>query len=101
MMVVSDIEDVFLPIAQEVIFRKYSESQAVINTLLEKLPTMFQRTQITESALGAALKCASLALVICRTSKFDKLGWWWTNSNIHFNVTIGGTRNAQESWRSS
>lgn len=62
MMVVADIEEVFLPIAQEVIFAKYSESSAVIDSLLEKLPTMFQRSSINDSALGAALLVSSMAL---------------------------------------
>lgn len=59
MLVVSDIDDVFLPIPDNLLVNLY-DSKKVINGLLEKLPTMFQSTQITQIAPGVALKAVSM-----------------------------------------
>eukprot|EP01117_Protostelium_nocturnum_P012070 TRINITY_DN441_c0_g1_i2.p1 TRINITY_DN441_c0_g1~~TRINITY_DN441_c0_g1_i2.p1 ORF type:complete len:875 (-),score=232.15 TRINITY_DN441_c0_g1_i2:40-2664(-) len=62
MMVIPDLNDIFLPIAQEVAFVKYSENKELVDALLQKLPTMFQNTKITEAAVGAAILAAEQAL---------------------------------------
>jgi protein transport protein SEC24 len=63
MMVIPDLNDVFLPLAQEVVFVKYSESKAIIDGLLQKLPSMFQNTKISESSFAAAMQAGEMALV--------------------------------------
>jgi len=57
MLVVSDIEDVFIPLPDDLLVN-LSESKAIVETLLNKLPNIHQSTQIVESALGVALKAA-------------------------------------------
>jgi protein transport protein SEC24 len=63
MMVVGDINNVFLPLAEERIFASYKTSKTVIENLLEKIPKIFAETKISESALGAAIWAGHLALV--------------------------------------
>lgn len=63
MMVVADIEDVFVPLSEEVIFVRYSEHKETVDKLFEKLPQMFRNTKIGEAALGAALRVGETALV--------------------------------------
>ena len=57
MLVVPDLEDIFLPQPDDLL-SNLSESMQVVTTLLEKLPDMFKSTQISQSALGAALGAA-------------------------------------------
>jgi protein transport protein SEC24 len=66
MMIVSDVEEVFVPI-QDGFLVKVSESRSVIEALLDSLPQMFADNKETELLLGAAveagveaLKCAKL-----------------------------------------
>lgn len=61
MMVVSDVEDVFLPLQSGLLVNGH-ESRDVIETLLDRLPVMFQATRETEPQLGAAVKAGFLAL---------------------------------------
>jgi hypothetical protein len=57
MLVVNDLEDPFVPIADDLLVN-LQESKEVVKNLLTKLPKMFTTTQNTENCLGAALKVA-------------------------------------------
>ncbi|XP_058405873.1 protein transport protein Sec24B isoform X3 [Diceros bicornis minor] len=57
MLIVSDIDDVFLPIPDSLLVNLY-ESKELIKDLLNALPTMFTNTRETHSALGPALQAA-------------------------------------------
>lgn len=57
MLVVTDINDIFLPLPDDMLVN-LAESRAVIETLLNKLPNMFPPTQNVETATGTALKAA-------------------------------------------
>jgi len=62
MLVIPDINDVFLPIDEDHILVSYRDSKANVNSLLDKLPSMFQNTKLQDSAFGAAIQACSLAL---------------------------------------
>lgn len=57
MLVVPDIENVFIPLADDLLVN-LGESRRIVDALLDKLPTMFAHTQQVESAFGPALKAA-------------------------------------------
>jgi len=57
MMVVPDIENLFVPLCDDLLV-SLKESRALVDNLLDKLPTMFTQTQQVESAFGSALKSA-------------------------------------------
>ncbi|XP_041503250.1 protein transport protein Sec24B isoform X1 [Microtus oregoni] len=57
MMIVSDIDDVFLPTPDSLLVNLY-ESKELIKDLLNALPNMFLNTRETHSALGPALQAA-------------------------------------------
>jgi hypothetical protein len=57
MLVVTDVEDVFLPLPDDMLVN-LKDSRAVVDTLLDRLPAMHAGTQNVESALGPALKAA-------------------------------------------
>lgn len=57
MMVVSDLDDVFLPQPTDLLVN-LSESLESIKSLLEKLPDMFKDTVNVHNALGSALRAA-------------------------------------------
>ncbi|KAJ3107060.1 COPII subunit [Phlyctochytrium planicorne] len=61
MLVVSDLEDVFLPLPYDLLV-PLKESRAVIERLLTQLPDMFAQTQNTQNVLGRALQ-AGLKLI--------------------------------------
>jgi len=61
MLVVSDLEDLFLPLPDDILVNAY-ESETAIMTLLDQLPTIFQETKINESCMGSAVKGAYLAM---------------------------------------
>ncbi|KAI8368227.1 Sec23/Sec24 trunk domain-containing protein [Radiomyces spectabilis] len=61
MMVVSDIDDVFIPLA-EGCFAEPQASKSVIEGLLDTLPSMFANTAIPVAVLGASAKASLLAL---------------------------------------
>ena len=61
MMIVSDIEEVFVPILDGFLV-KLSESRAVIETLLDTLPTMFQDNKETDLILGPVVEAGIEAL---------------------------------------
>jgi protein transport protein SEC24 len=60
MMIVSDIEEMFLPLHDGLLV-SVSESREIIETLLDRLPHMFANTRETEPVLGAALQAGLLA----------------------------------------
>ncbi|KAF9621020.1 hypothetical protein IFM89_015842 [Coptis chinensis] len=57
MMVVSDLDDVFLPSPDDLLVN-LSESRRTVEVFLDSLPSMFQKNVNMESALGPALKAA-------------------------------------------
>lgn len=61
-MVVSDLEDIFAPLPDDLLVN-LSESRAVIDAFLDSLPSMFQETVNVESAFGPALKAAFMVMV--------------------------------------
>lgn len=57
MLVVSDLDEVFLPRPADLLVN-LTESRPVINTFLEKLGGLFSQTQASSNAYGPALKFA-------------------------------------------
>ncbi|XP_006888122.1 PREDICTED: protein transport protein Sec24A [Elephantulus edwardii] len=57
MLVVSDIEDVFIPMPENLLVN-LNESKELVQDLLKTLPQMFNKTLETQSALGPALQAA-------------------------------------------
>jgi len=57
MMVVPDIENLFVPLCDDLLV-SLKESRSLVDSLLENLPSMFTQTQQVESAFGSALKSA-------------------------------------------
>ena len=63
MMVVSDLDDIFVPLPDDLLVN-LSESRSVVEAFLDSLPSMFQDNLNVESALGPAVK-AALMLMVC------------------------------------
>ncbi|CAH1795236.1 unnamed protein product [Owenia fusiformis] len=61
MMVVSDVQDVFLPLLDGFLV-KLSEAEAVIDSLLEQIPQMFAESRETEIVLGPVIQAGLDAL---------------------------------------
>lgn len=61
MMVMSDLEDVFVPLPDDLLVN-LSESRAVVDAFLDSLPSMFQDNVNVESAFGPALKTAFMVM---------------------------------------
>ncbi|KAE8010366.1 hypothetical protein FH972_006741 [Carpinus fangiana] len=61
MMVVSDLDDIFLPLPDDLLVN-LSESRSVVETFLDSLPSMFQDNVNVESAFGPALKAAFMVM---------------------------------------
>ncbi|XP_016042266.1 protein transport protein Sec24A isoform X1 [Erinaceus europaeus] len=57
MLIVSDIEDVFIPMPENLLVN-LNESKELVQDLLKTLPQMFSKTLETQSALGPALQAA-------------------------------------------
>lgn len=57
MLIVSDIEDVFIPMPENLLVN-LNESKELVQDLLKALPQMFTKTLETQSALGPALQAA-------------------------------------------
>ncbi|XP_075888013.1 protein transport protein Sec24A isoform X3 [Nelusetta ayraudi] len=57
MLIVSDIEDIFLPTPDSLLVN-LNECKELVQDLLKSLPTLFQKTMETQSALGSALQAA-------------------------------------------
>ena len=63
MLVVSDLDDVFLPQPDDLLVN-LTESRAVVESLLRSLGDMFKDTQTVGNALGSAL-LAGFKLIVC------------------------------------
>ncbi|KAE9618491.1 putative von Willebrand factor, type A, Zinc finger, Sec23/Sec24-type, sec23/Sec24, trunk [Lupinus albus] len=61
MLIVPDVQDVYTPLQTDVIV-PLSECRQHLELLLESIPTMFQSNRTSESAFGAAIKAAFLAI---------------------------------------
>ncbi|KAJ3703215.1 hypothetical protein LUZ61_006920 [Rhynchospora tenuis] len=61
MMVVPDLDDVFLPLPDDLLVN-LSDSRNVVDSFLDSLPTMFQENPNVESATGPALKAAYMVM---------------------------------------
>ncbi|XP_077402037.1 protein transport protein Sec24A isoform X2 [Vanacampus margaritifer] len=57
MLIVSDIEDIFLPTPDSLLVN-LNESKELVQDLLKSLPTLFEKSTETQSALGSALQAA-------------------------------------------
>lgn len=62
MMVVSDLDDIFIPLPDDLLVN-LSESREVVETFLDSLPSMFENNMNVESAFGPALKAAFMVMV--------------------------------------
>ena len=60
MLVVSDLEDLFLPLPDDILV-PLAESEAAILNLLDSLPSIFGETKVNESCLGSAVRGAFMA----------------------------------------
>ncbi|XP_061364715.1 protein transport protein SEC24 C-like [Gastrolobium bilobum] len=61
MLIVPDVQDVYTPLQTDVIV-PLSECRQHLELLLESIPTMFETNRTSESAFGAAIKAAFLAM---------------------------------------
>ncbi|KAL3849904.1 hypothetical protein ACJIZ3_011786 [Penstemon smallii] len=61
MMVVSDLDDIFVPLPDDLLVN-LSESRNVVEAFLDSLPLMFQDNMNVESAFGPALKAAFMVM---------------------------------------
>ncbi|KAL1211925.1 Protein transport protein SEC24 A [Cardamine amara subsp. amara] len=61
MMVVSDLDDIFIPLPDDLLVN-LSESRNVVEAFLDSLPLMFQDNVNVESAFGPALKAAFMVM---------------------------------------
>ncbi|XP_052179590.1 protein transport protein Sec24-like At4g32640 [Diospyros lotus] len=61
MLIVPDVNDVYTPLQSDVIVQ-LSECRQHLELLLESIPTMFQNNRTADSAFGAAVKAAFLAM---------------------------------------
>lgn len=57
MLIVSDIEDVFIPLSDSLLIN-LKEGKELVQDLLKSMPQMFSKTMETQSALGPALQAA-------------------------------------------
>ncbi|KAM9846845.1 protein transport protein Sec24A [Aulostomus maculatus] len=57
MLIVSDIDDIFLPTPDSLLVN-LNECKELVQDLLKSLPTLFEKTMETQSALGSALQAA-------------------------------------------
>eukprot|EP00403_Amphidinium_massartii_P034680 CAMPEP_0178446404 /NCGR_PEP_ID=MMETSP0689_2-20121128/40783_1 /TAXON_ID=160604 /ORGANISM="Amphidinium massartii, Strain CS-259" /LENGTH=893 /DNA_ID=CAMNT_0020071221 /DNA_START=45 /DNA_END=2723 /DNA_ORIENTATION=- len=61
MLVVSDLDDIFLPLANDILVSA-PEGEAAIVNLLDSLPSIFAETKVNESCLGSAVRGAFMAM---------------------------------------
>ncbi|KAJ8766549.1 hypothetical protein K2173_023796 [Erythroxylum novogranatense] len=61
MMVVSDLDDIFIPLPDDLLVN-LSESRSVVDAFLDSLPSMFHENMNVESAFGPALKSAFMVM---------------------------------------
>jgi protein transport protein SEC24 len=62
MMVVADLDDVFLPLPDDLLVNLV-DSRHIVESFLDSLPNMFHDNVNVESALGPALKAAFMVMV--------------------------------------
>ncbi|WAQ81729.1 hypothetical protein PtA15_2A40 [Puccinia triticina] len=62
MLVVPDLDDMFVPIGEDALYVDPAESPAMIHNLLDSLPSMFAENNIMESALGGPVQAAFSSL---------------------------------------
>lgn len=62
MLVVSDLTNVFVPLSANSLLVPYSQSRAVVDTLLDKLPELFRTGRPNHSAMPSVVHASSLAL---------------------------------------
>ena len=96
MLVVSDIDDVFLPKPTDLLVN-LTESRPAIENLLGRLNDMFQENHIIGSALGPALQAAFKMMVRSwkttihlRTQSDDLLvvAHWWQDRSAFFEPAL-------------
>eukprot|EP00798_Chlamydomonas_sp_ICE-L_P030133 gene30133-35109_t len=56
MMVVTELEDPFIPLLPEDLLVNLAESRELFDTLLDSLPSMYAKSQVVDSCMGPALK---------------------------------------------
>ncbi|KAL8236458.1 hypothetical protein R6Q59_017539 [Mikania micrantha] len=61
MLIVPDVQDVYTPLQSDVIVQ-LSECRQHLDLLLESIPTMFQNNKTADSAFGAGIKAAFMAM---------------------------------------
>ncbi|GAB4826005.1 Protein transport protein Sec24C [Ancistrocladus abbreviatus] len=61
MLIIPDVQDVYTPLETDVVV-PLSECRQHLELLLDNIPTMFQTNKIADSAFGAAIKAAFLAM---------------------------------------
>ena len=80
MMVVSDLEDVFLPQPDDLLCN-LTESREQLESLLQRIPDMFRQTQIVGNALGPALQASYQLIVRSSYYRFHLIllleSYWW------------------------
>lgn len=76
MMVVADLDELFIPIPDELLVN-LSDSREQVEMLLETLPTIHQSSRTSETAVGAAIRVAFKLMV----SDFIVLS---TSGDMHF-----------------
>jgi protein transport protein SEC24 len=62
MMVVADLDELFIPIPDELLVN-LSDSREVVEMLLETLPAIHQNSRSAETALGPAIRVAFKLMV--------------------------------------
>jgi len=62
MIVVADLDDIFLPLPDDLLVN-LSDSRHVVDAFLDSLPNMFQDNTNVESAFGPALRAAFMVMV--------------------------------------
>jgi hypothetical protein len=70
MLVVPDIDNIFLPLSEQVVFVKYADCKTNVDILLEKLPVMFASSKVNDSSFGAAIEGAAIAMVFLNSHFF-------------------------------
>lgn len=94
MLVVSDIDDVFLPKPNDLLVN-LTESRAALEALLGKLNDMFVENHVVGSALGPALQAGFKLMVgLIFTPSYPKasadlhiVSYWWQNCCLNRQFT--------------
>jgi Vesicle coat complex COPII, subunit SEC24/subunit SFB2/subunit SFB3 len=97
-MVVGDVQDMFMPLLEGFLCDP-TESEAVIDSLMEQIPTMFADTRETETVLAPAIQAGLEALKVQYQPQaliILKTFWCRFLKQLDFISTIQG---AQRMWR--